>query len=49
MTQICTKCGEPMEDHKVTQRNARGHKCPIKRENKDTPPQEHRRSRSGEM
>lgn len=44
----CSKCGYMMKHHGVDPATGEQSKCPVKREEKTTPPQEHNRSPRGD-
>jgi len=45
---VCEQCGYKRSEHGVDQRTLEPVKCPVPREEKTTPPQEHRRSPGGD-
>jgi hypothetical protein len=45
---ICNQCGKPRRDHEIDERTGEPTKCPVTREETNTPPQEHHRTPRGD-
>lgn len=45
---ICSQCGHPRSEHGIDQRTLEPTKCPVKRQEKTTPPQEYQNTPKGD-